>query len=244
MLVAAGAPLEHAADGALRISRPSRPLVMPMQLHVPGDPSSAAFLAAAASLVPESEVEIQSVCTNPTRLGFFRAMTRMGGNLEFRFQAAQAGEEVAHVTCRHGELRATDILPSEIPALIDEVPILSVVATQARGTTTVRGASELRHKESDRIAQLVSGLRAMGAQADEFPDGLAIHGPVRLRGASIDSMGDHRIAMSFAVAGLVAEGETIIEGAEWADISFPGFFDLLSQLTGSAQYFPSPSGRG
>jgi len=142
---------------------------------------------------------------------------------------------VAAIRAREASpLLSTELVSGEIPSLIDEIPILSVLATQARGWTTLRGAAELRFKESDRIAQMARGLAAMGAEVEELDDGLKIRGPCRLRGARIDAASDHRIAMSFAVAGLIAEGETFIHGAEWADISFPGFFQLLSRLSGGA----------
>src|SRR5262249_33244440 len=129
---------------------------------------------------------------------------------------------------------STEVGAAEIPPLIEGVPALAVLATQAQGVTTIRGAAELRVKESDRIAQVAKSLSAMGGDVKELPDGLVIRGPSELRGARIDAMGDHRIAMSFAVAGLAAQGEPVIEGAQWADISFPGFYELLSKLSGGA----------
>jgi 3-phosphoshikimate 1-carboxyvinyltransferase len=131
-------------------------------------------------------------------------------------------------------LRGTEIGPSEIPSLLDEVPILAVVATQAAGETRLTGARELRVKESDRLRQLVLGLRAMGVDIDELDDGLVLRGPAPLHGAAIDAAQDHRIAMAFAIAGLVADRETEIEGAEWADISYPGFFRSLGKATSGA----------
>lgn len=235
MLKAFGAPLQISEDGAISIRRPDHPLVVPGRLDVPGDPSSAAFLVAAALLVPGSEVTVDGVDVNPTRSGFFDALRRMGAPLGIEFEGAQAGEPTARIVARSAsELRATEIEPKEIPALIDEVPILSVLATQASGTTVIRGAGELRFKESDRLAQIATGLKAMGADVRELADGLEISGPSNLAGATIDSQGDHRIAMSFAVAGLIAEGETRIENAQWADISFPGFFELIGRFSEGA----------
>jgi 3-phosphoshikimate 1-carboxyvinyltransferase len=210
-------------------------------LEVPGDPSSAAFLVAAALMAGSGEVEIQGVDVNPTRTGFLRVIERMGAQVERIPEPDRAGDPVATLRVRGGtELTGTDVPPAEIPALIDEVPLLSVLATRARGLTTIRGASELRFKESDRIAQMAQGLTAMGADLQELEDGLAIRGPSKLRGAQIDSRDDHRIAMSFAIAGLAADGQTTIAGAEWADISFPGFFQLLSRLTGGAVSLGNP----
>jgi len=235
MLKAFGAPLHISEDGAITIRRPDRPFVVPGRLDVPGDPSSAAFLVAAALLVPGSEVTIDRVDVNPTRSGFFEALRRMGAPVEMDSEDAHAGEPTARIVARSAsELRATEIEPKEIPALIDEVPILSILATQASGTTVIRGAGELRLKESDRLAQMVAGLRAMGAEVRELSDGLEITGPTNLVGAMIDSQGDHRIAMSFAVAGLIADGETQIENAQWADISFPGFFELIGRFSEGA----------
>src|SRR5712692_1002480 len=221
MLKAFGAPLHISEDGAIAIRRPDKPFVVPGRLDVPGDPSSAAFLVAAALLVPGSEVTIDRVDVNPTRSGFFEALRRMGAPVEMDSEDAHAGEPTARIVARSAsELRATEIEPKEIPALIDEVPILSILATQASGTTVIRGAGELRLKESDRLTQIATGLRAMGADVRELADGLEITGPSNLAGATIDSQGDHRIAMSFAIAGLIADGETQIENAQWADISF------------------------
>jgi 3-phosphoshikimate 1-carboxyvinyltransferase len=136
----------------------------------------------------------------------------------------------------HGDvaLTGTEITSGEVPSLLDEVPILAVVASQAKGRTTIRGAGELRVKESDRLAKVAAGLAAMGVPVQELPDGLIIDGPVKLRGARIDAARDHRIAMSFSIAGLCADGETEIVGAEWADISYPGFYSLLAGLTDGA----------
>lgn len=235
MLRAFGAPLGISSDGTLSVEPPSAGLRAPLNLEVPGDPSSAAFLIAAAVLSPQGEIEVRGVDVNPTRTGFLRVLERMGAHVETQSEVERAGDPVATLRARGGRvLRAAQVSPAEIPALVDEIPLLAAIATQARGTTVIRGAGELRFKESDRIAQMARGLSSMGANVRELEDGLAIEGPCPLRGARIDSMSDHRIAMSFAIAALVADGETVIEGAEWADISFPGFFDLLSKLTSGA----------
>ncbi len=234
MLRAFGAPLQILPDGAISIDGPCAGLRTPPRLQVPGDPSSAAFLVAAA-LIAGGEVEVRGVDVNPTRIGFIEVLKRMGAEIELRPEPDCAGDPVATLAVRpKSSLRSTDVLPAEVPSLIDELPVLAVLATQAHGQTTLRGAAELRFKESDRIAQVARGLSAMGADVQELEDGLSIRGPSALSGARIDAMNDHRIAMSFAVAGLAAQGETIIEGAHWADISFPGFFELLSKLSGGA----------
>jgi 3-phosphoshikimate 1-carboxyvinyltransferase len=234
MLRAFGAPVQVQSDGTISLEGRSADLKPPRRLDVPGDPSSAAFLIAAA-LMTGGRVEVSGVDVNPTRIGFLKVLHRMGALIELAPEPDRAGDPVASVAVREAsDLRATDVVPEDIPSVIDEVPILSVLATQARGLTTIRGAAELRHKESDRLAQMARGLETMGAQVRELPDGLEIQGPSTLRGARIDAMSDHRLAMTFAVAGLVAEGETVIEGAHWADISFPGFFELLSRLSDGA----------
>jgi len=220
-------------NGALVLHRPTRDWSMPSALDVPGDPSSAAFVLAAAALVPNGEVRVRGVNANPTRIGFLRALERMGANLKIEPTMERAGEPVADLVLRGGAtLRAIRVEASEIPSMVDEVPILSVLATQAQGVTEILGAGELRVKESDRLAQIANGLTSMGAKVEELPEGLRIEGPTPLRGAAIDAARDHRIAMSFAVAGLCADGETSVEGAEWADISFPGFFEALAGWTG------------
>ena len=234
MLQAWGAPLRTEA-GEFLVSRLERPLELPASLDVPGDPSSAAFWLGAGPLVPGAVVAIRGVDVNPTRTGFLRVLERMGARVGLEAEPARAGDPVATVHVRGGEsLRGTQILPAEVPSLLDEIPLLAVVASQAAGETRVTGARELRVKESDRLKQLVLGLRAMGADIDELGDGFVLRGPARLRAAKIDAAHDHRIAMSFAIAGLIADGETEVEGAEWADISYPGFFGALRSASGGA----------
>ncbi|HZJ55352.1 MAG TPA: 3-phosphoshikimate 1-carboxyvinyltransferase, partial [Myxococcaceae bacterium] len=212
-----------------------RPLSLPEALEVPGDPSSAAFWVGAGLLVPGSSVVVRGVDVNPTRTGFLAVLARMGARVELEQEPSRAGDPVATLRVRGGQtLRATEIRPAEVPSLLDEIPLLAVVASQAEGETRISGARELRVKESDRLRQLVLGLRAMGADIDELDDGFVLRGPVRLRAAGIDAAHDHRIAMSFAIAGLVADGETEVDGAEWADISYPGFFRELGAATGEA----------
>lgn len=230
MLRAFGAPLTTGENEAT-IRRPDRPLRAPETLLVPGDPSSAAFLLGAALLVPGSEVAVEAVDANPTRTGFLRVLERMGADLSILPGGEAAGDPIATFVARGTpRLQATGIGPDEIPSLVDEVPLLAALATQAHGTTRITGAGELRVKESDRLAAMARGLRALGADVTELPDGLEIRGPAQLRGAPVDSCGDHRIAMSLAVAALAAEGTTEIAGAEWVDISFPGFFARLDAL--------------
>jgi len=231
MLRAFGAPIEISRDGSISIE-PAQALRVPATLEIPGDPSSAAFLIGALLVVGSGEIEVHGVDVNPTRIGFLRVLERMGAAVEVQPEGERAGDPVATLRARGGmDLRGAEILGPEIPSLVDEIPLLSVIATQARGTTVIRGAGELRFKESDRLAQMAKGLASMGGDVRELADGLLIQGPTKLRAARIDAMSDHRIAMSFALAGLAADGETVVDGAEWADISFPGYFDLLSRLT-------------
>jgi len=201
----------------------------PFDMDVPGDPSSAAFLVVAALVLPDARVVIEDVLLNPGRTAFLDVLARMGGDA--RAAVFRDGPEpVGRIEAGSSALRATAIRAHETAALIDELPVLAVAAAFASGRTTIEGAAELRAKESDRIAAIAEGLRRMGAPVEERPDGLVIEGRAHLRGAAVRSHGDHRIAMALAVAALGAEGGTSIEDAECADVSFPGFFDLLERL--------------
>lgn len=200
------------------------------RIHVPGDISAAAFFLIAGSLVPNSEIEICAVGVNPTRTGIASALTEMGGDLQIKNQITLNNEPRADLLVRSRQLQAIAIGGAMIPKIIDEIPILAVAATQASGTTLIRDAKELRVKETDRIHSLVTNLQRMGAQVEEFDDGLAVTGPTPLHGAILDSFHDHRIAMAFAVAALIAEGETVIQNSECVDISFPGFYELLASI--------------
>jgi 3-phosphoshikimate 1-carboxyvinyltransferase len=197
---------------------------------VPGDISSAAFFAAAASIHPNADVRLPGTGVNPTRTGFLEILTEMGARITHEREAAQAGEQVADLRIRSGPLRAIDIGGDIIPRLIDELPVLAVVATQAEGVTSVRDAGELRHKESDRIATIVENLSHLGADIQERRDGFVVTGPTPLRGNTVKSFGDHRIVMAMAIAGLIAEGQTHILGSEVAGVSYPEFFDDLRSL--------------
>jgi len=201
-----------------------------IETTVPGDVSSAAFLIGAATLVPGSDVVLKEVGLNPGRRGIVDLLIAMGASIEILDNRFLGGEPVADLRVRSAALRGGPIGGAQIPQVIDEVPVLSVLATQSEEGTEIRDAGELRVKESDRIRSIVENLRAMGAQVEEFEDGFAIPGRQRLHGAVIKTYGDHRIAMAFAVAALVADGETVIEGAECARVSFPGFFRTLEEL--------------
>lgn len=201
----------------------------PYDMVVPGDPSSAAFLVVAALIVPDAQVRIEGVLLNPTRIAFLDVLRRMGGAIRVGIERGEP-EPVGWIEAETSQLHGTDITAGAVASLIDELPILAVAGAAAEGTFRVVGAEELRVKESDRIAAIAEGLQKMGALVDERPDGLVIEGGRRLLGAAVRSWGDHRIAMALAVAALAAaEGETLIEGADCASVSFPEFFAVLDQ---------------
>jgi 3-phosphoshikimate 1-carboxyvinyltransferase len=229
LLAQMGAPL-HRSGGEITIAGGGE--LDPFEMSVLGDLSSAAFLIAAAALLPGSELLIRAVGVNPMRTGFLDALQLMGARIERLGVRDAGGEPVADLLVRGAAgLRAIEVHDEMIPRLIDEVPLLAVIATQAEGTTVIRDAEELRVKETDRLRATAQNLRRMGVEVEERPDGLMIPGPQRLRGARVETFGDHRIAMAFSVAGLVADGVTVIAGAEWANVSFPGFFDALKYIT-------------
>jgi 3-phosphoshikimate 1-carboxyvinyltransferase len=221
-----------------RISVGGPALVGLEHVTVPGDLSSAAFLATAATLVPGSELRIEGVGLNPTRLGFFEVLRRMGGSVEWHTEGGEepaadgpAGEPWGTMTVRHASLHGTRVAPAEIPLLIDEVPLVALLATAAEGETLVEGAGELRVKESDRLAAVAQLLGGLGAHVEARPDGFSVR-PSRLAGGEIDSRGDHRLALLGAVAGLVCrEGVTVRDFAA-ADVSYPGFERVLMEVTG------------
>ncbi|HDH02597.1 MAG TPA: 3-phosphoshikimate 1-carboxyvinyltransferase, partial [Nitrospirae bacterium] len=207
--------------------------ISPFEITVPGDFSSAAFFMVAAAIIKDSEILIKNVGINPTRTGLFHIMKRMGADVEIIDERNVSGETVADILCKYTEgLTATDIAPEEVPSMIDEFPVFCVLACRAEGTTTIRGAGELRVKESDRIAAMASELGKMGVNVTEYPDGLEISGPVNLRGTTLEAHNDHRVAMALSIAALVAEGGTTVLGVSAVDISFPGFYDRILELTG------------
>lgn len=202
----------------------------PIDAAVPGDISSAAFFLCAAALFPDSNLVIDNLLLNPTRASLLDVLKIMGAGIAVINLEEHHGELVGTVKIEHGKLRGTTIEGAQSVALIDELPVLAAIAPYTRDGIEIRNAKELRVKESDRIALVARNLRAMGAECEEREDGLRVPGGQRLRGAEIDSGGDHRIAMAFAVAGLKAEGETVIHGAESARISFPEFFTMLESV--------------
>jgi len=230
MLKAMGADVK--VDG-LKVSITGNGKLSAQDVVVPGDFSSAAFFMAAALIVKDSEVVIKNVGINPTRTGFLAALWRIGARVTPNVEREVSGEPINDFNCEYtGGLSPIKLDDADIPAIIDEFPILVALATQAHGVTEIRGAQELRVKESDRISAMVTEMRQMGAEIEEYPDGVSINGPVQLKGARVRSYGDHRIAMALAVAALTARGDTVIEGAECVDISYPGFFEELNRLRG------------
>jgi len=229
MLTAMGATIE-VSDLTIALAPSPSPLA-PLSLTIPADISSAAFLLVAAVLVPDSEVIVEGVGVNPTRTGLLDVLRAMGAEVVLENKREQGNEPVADVTVRASDLVGVEIGGDTVVRMIDEFPVLAVAATQAHGTTVVRGAADLRVKETDRIAAVVAELRALGARIDPLPDGFIIEGPTPLHGAAADSHGDHRLAMALAVAGLIAEGKVLIGNAECIADSFPGFVGLMRGLT-------------
>lgn len=218
-----------AASGTTVTIKP-RPALSGQCISVPGDISSAAYFIAAALLIPNSEVLIRNVGINPTRDGILKAAQAMGGNIQLLNRRTAGGEPVADLLVTSSSLHGITIEGSMIPGLIDELPVIAVMAAAAQGTTVIRDAAELKVKESDRIAVMVKNLSAMGADITGTDDGMIIRGGPALCGAQIDAFEDHRIAMSFAVAALFADGETEIRGSDCVQISYPGFYEDLQSL--------------
>lgn len=228
MLPAFGASLSKEGN---TVTIQGYPSLAACDVEIPGDFSSAAFFITAALLIRDAEIIIRNCGINPTRTGFLEVIRNMGGNLTIENEREISGEPIADIVCSFSpDLKGVTISGDSVPLLIDEFPILSLLATQAEGTTEIRDAGELRVKESDRISAMSANLSALGARIEERPDGMIIQGRTPLTGTTVTSYGDHRIAMTMAIAGLIAEGETDINGAESIDISFPGFFDLLRTL--------------
>jgi 3-phosphoshikimate 1-carboxyvinyltransferase len=199
------------------------------KLYVPGDFSSAAFFIVAGLIVPQSNLVLHNVGLNPTRTAILDVLAPMGGKVSVVNLDTVNGELIGDLHVETSQLQGGEIPESEVPGLIDELPVLAVLGTQTEQGLAFRGAAELRVKESDRLAAVAENLRRMGVEVEEFPDGLRVPGRQKLRGAEIDPHDDHRIAMAFAVAGLVAEGNTTIKNSKCVDISFPDFFETLER---------------
>lgn len=204
----------------------------PSEFDIPGDFSSAAFLITAALVCAGSEITINAVGVNPSRTAFLDMLNRMGAEIEVKQEAPDAWEPRGEITVKHGPLTAIEVDADDVAKAIDEMPLLALLATQAEGRTEIRGADELRHKESDRLRGTVEGLSTMGASIEETPRGMVIEGPCALDGTAVSSQKDHRLAMMLAVAGLAAEGRTDVQDWEWTEISYPGFHEVLRGLGG------------
>lgn len=227
MLREVGAALEIEGDRITVTGR--RPLGALGEYTVAGDLSSAAFFIVAALIAPDAEITLRHIGVNPSRTALIDALRRIGGRIEVVNPRLAHGEPVADIVARSSALQGDlELSGAVIANLIDEIPILAVAATQLEGRLTIRDARELRVKESDRVHAITGNLRGMGIEVEEFEDGLQLAGKQRLRGAEVDSLGDHRIAMAFAVAGLAAAGETVIRNADAASVSLPEFYQLLS----------------
>jgi len=226
----AGRPGDDGATGVAITIEGGR-TVEAIDQRVPGDVSAAAFWLVAAAIHPDADLTLHGVGLNPTRRAVVDLLRAMGADIEERVVDGSSDDGIGEpMAVRSSELRGIDIDPDAVAAAIDEIPILCLAAAVARGDTTIRGAGELRHKESDRIAGTVDGLRALGASLDVDGDDIRVSGGNALHGATTDSLDDHRLAMTFAVAGLLAAGETTVLRPASAAISYPGFFDDLGRL--------------
>ena len=231
-LMLAGMGIDIRTNGStVTLSPPAHP-VLPyaLSLRVPGDPSSAAFWWVAAAIHPNAEITTTGVGMNPTRIGALEVLKAMGAQITISNARTEGSEPVADVTVRSSSLQATTIRGAIIPHLIDEIPVLAVAAAMANGQTVIADAQELKAKETDRIATVVSALQAMGVTAEATDDGMLITGRGALTGATLASHGDHRLAMAWAVASLVATGSTTIQGTDAVDVSYPGFWRDLQLI--------------
>ncbi len=233
MLSAMGAPIQ-AYGNTIHASVRHQPL-KPLDITVPGDMSSAAFLVVAAATVPNSRISIAEVGINPTRTGIVDVLTEMGAQIVYHNRVDASGEPVADIEVRWSELQGITVGGSQIVTMIDELPVLAVAATQAHGKTVVRNAGELRVKETDRIATTVSELRKLGADIEPTDDGFVVTGPTPLNGGPVDGLEDHRLAMALAVAGLIAKGSTTVYGADVTADSFPRLRDDVAGVGGGCE---------
>lgn len=202
----------------------------PFEMTIPGDPSSASFFAAAAAMIPNSDVTIKNISANPTRIGFFRALEKMGGGVVWKNIHKKCGELIGDVQVYYKPLHGISISRDEVPSVIDELPIIAVLGSTADGYTVIEGAEELRVKETDRIYAICKNLLAMGVDVIERKDGFIVNGPNILQSASIESFGDHRISMAFTIAGLSSGSFNKIDDMNCVNISFPEFLDKLQSI--------------
>ncbi len=210
--------------------------IPPLDMTLPGDPSSAAFIVVAALQSPNGAVTLPNVCLNPGRMGIYEALNQMGADIQIYDQSNSYGETVGTISAKSTKLTGTTVGGRQVPAMIDEFPIFALAATQADGTTIVRDAEELRYKESDRIEALAEELRKMGAIIETKADGFVITGPTSLKGAEVNCKGDHRLAMTLVIAGLIAEGTTKVNGWSIINDSFPNFIETLQSLGANIEW--------
>ena len=241
MLTAMGVGVEVEGDWVILPAADGERILQPLDITVPGDISSAAFPLVAAALIPHSEVTVSNVGANETRTGILEMLEQMGARFSLKNERVTGGETAVDLTVHFDELHSADIGGEVVVRGIDEFPILTVAATQAAGTTTVRDAAELRVKEVDRISVLAGELRKLGVSINELPDGFTINGPLHLQGATVNSHDDHRLGMALAVAGLVAQSETRILDAACAHDSFPGFVETMQQLGANMRWICAES---
>ncbi|MBP2649149.1 MAG: 3-phosphoshikimate 1-carboxyvinyltransferase, partial [Gemmatimonadetes bacterium] len=228
LLRAFGYLVEEGPDGWIEMSPTGR--IEPFELQVPGDPSSAAFLVGAALLAEEGELRISGVGVNPTRIGFLAVLERMGANVRIESPGIEFGEPVGDLMVAPAALRATEVHAAEIPGLIDEIPLLAVLASRAEGTTVFRDVGELRVKESDRLGLMAANLRAVGALAEVRGDDLHVAGADRAPAGRVRTEGDHRLAMAFAVLGTLPGARIAVDDMRCADVSFPRFRETLASI--------------
>lgn len=228
MLAARGARLQ-VRDTVVSIESGSQ--IEPLDVDVPGDPSSAAFFAGLAAIADSGRLRLEHVCVNETRTGFLQQLQRMGASVAEESRTVEGGESVADVVVAPGGLRGTVVDPDDVPSMVDEIPLLACLAARAEGETMITGASELRVKESDRIAAVVANLRAIGADADELPDGMRIRGTSRPLRGRVLTHGDHRLAMAFAVLGAATGNAIEIDDRDCVAVSYPEFWRDLAAVT-------------
>jgi 3-phosphoshikimate 1-carboxyvinyltransferase len=228
MLAARGATLS--VDGSTVTLDANSPLT-PLDIRVPGDPSSAAFFAGLAAIARGGELRLEGVCMNDTRTGFFRTLRAMGARVDEENQRVEGGEPVADVIVAPRALRAAVVTREDVPAMVDELPLLACLATRAEGETRITGANELRVKESDRITAVVDNLRAIGADAEELQDGMVIRGSDRPLRGRILTHADHRLAMAFGILGAAEGNEIEVDDPSCVEVSYPGFWSDLERVT-------------
>lgn len=227
-----GADIE--VNGTMVTVRPGKKLSC-TSLEVPGDPSSAAFIIGLAIIAREADVTVKNICLNPTRTAYIKLFKRMGARIDVHVGRDSAGEKIGDVRAMNSDLNGISIYAEDVPSLIDELPLIAVVASRAHGKTEISGARELRYKESDRIETICAELKKMCCDIVPKDDGLIINGPCELKPAKLNSYGDHRIAMSLAVAALCSRGESSIRNFECSSISYPGFIDDINSISGEVR---------